>query len=267
MKKIHVFSLAVLVCFLAVSINAQNRNPSKKFDEVKSKTIYSKVLKENRDIYIYLPDNSSQKKFPVLFLIDGHSERLYKEALKYSKKNPHIIIGIRNFENRNRDLLPVELKSRPGSGNGKTFLKFITKELVPFVKTNYPSNSKNILFGGSNGGLFVIYAMLEKPEYFSAIISSSPMIGHCRDFMENKLKNFNKFEILKNKHLYIIYGMQDHYKQATEFIPAYNKKLKKKFDKIISLKFNRLEKKGHVPAGSITAGLNFIYQTNETLEP
>ncbi|MFA8344350.1 MAG: hypothetical protein ACEPO8_15355, partial [Rhodothermaceae bacterium] len=77
--------------------------------------------------------------------------------------------------------------------------------------------------------------------------------------MNMELKNFSDFSELKKKKLYVIYGMKDHFKEATEFIPKYNKQLKEKFNSVLLLKFNRLEDEGHVPDFSLTKGLEFIY--------
>ena len=183
MKKII---LAVTVILFIFEINlgyAQNQTPGTEFKNVIEKTIHSKILNEDRMVYIYSPKGDTNTKYPVIYMLDGKRSMAYNDMIEYCKTNPHIIVGIINNGNRNRDMIPVEMSSRPGSGGAEHFLNFISLELKPFIEKNYNTSGKNILFGASNSGLFAIYAMLTKPDVFSDYISLSPTIGYCNGFM------------------------------------------------------------------------------------
>ena len=67
-------------------------------------TINSKFLKENRKIQVYLPDgySKSNKKYPVIYLLDGQRYFLYgvtlDRLLKHFRMTPDfIVVGISCF--------------------------------------------------------------------------------------------------------------------------------------------------------------------------
>ena len=228
------------------------------------KTINSAILSENRRLIISLPDEyqDTTRKYPVLYLIDGEKKFVFTEAVgakSYLRFNPEfkdmIIVGIDTEHNRNRDLIPAVVADRPGSGGAEKFLDFIENELKPFIAKNYRTDQFDILYGGSNGGLFTIYTLLEKPDLFDAYIASSPMIGHCPDYMHEMLSNAIN---INNKKLYVNYGKQD-LERATEFIPDFIRAMEKKKWNNFEIGFDYLEDEGHVPFGSIYSGLKYIF--------
>jgi len=241
----------------------QQKTPATKLSNTKEISLFSKILNEDRKIYIHLPKGYKEKSYPVFIMIDGEYIELYEEALHtlYTNKNvsKHIVVGIDNHRNRNRDLLPVKVKNRPGSGAAHKFLQFIQDELIPHLNQQYNASQERIIFGGSNGGLFTLYALFTAPELFSGYIASSAMIGHCPDFMEEQLRTFTHLNQGKGKTLFMYYGMKDPFKQATDYLPAYAKKLKTYLGNRFPIKAICLPEGGHVPPGSIEQGLEFYY--------
>lgn len=62
-------------------------------------------------------------------------------------------------------------------GRAPEFLDFLTKEVQPFVEERFAvSDDGSTLFGSSLGGLFTLYALLQRPGAFDAYISVSPAI-------------------------------------------------------------------------------------------
>ncbi len=149
----------------------------------KTVTIYSTILQESRKIQIYSPAQPGSKNitYPVLYVFDAESLFLSVVAatqfMYHGSSLPQmpeaIIVGIYNT-NRDRDMpVPQEIDSTMGAAN---FLKFLTKELLPFINKNYPVNKLNTLVGHSQGGLFVTYAGLSYPQLFSFVLSlDAPM--------------------------------------------------------------------------------------------
>ncbi len=259
MKKIKQLVLISLILMIWVTnIFAQRKSPEKVFKNVSLKIIHSKILNENRRLFVYVPKNL-KSHYPVFYLLDGGMSFVFKDVLAVTKNNPHIIIGIDTRKNRNRDMNPIKISSRPKSGGAENFLKFIVEELQPFVRENYPVNDKKILCGGSASGLFTVYAMLEKPEAFFAYISASPAIGYCPVFLKNKVMKFSPDHKLEGRFLYLTYGDKERFPAAVKFIPSFGKLLKNRFKNGFNLKMERLPGK-HVPRGFIKAGLNFIYK-------
>ena len=264
MKTFYLYLLLLLMISGTLEAYSQEQTPADKFEQVSARSIHSKTLGEERQLFIYLPDEYSENKnFPVLYLLDGERIDRFTEALQTIKTNPevgpHIIVGIKTVENRNRDMIPVSIKTRPGSGGAAKFLKFFVSELIPYIDQNFNTNGNRILYGASNAGLFTIYAMLEKPESFFAFISSSSMIGHCPDFMYQKLKKLDTPNQFKGKYLYVHYGMKDRFKQVTEFLPEYYENLSTSLNGKLITASKSLPDAGHVPDGGLNEGLIFIY--------
>ncbi|MGM0551811.1 MAG: alpha/beta hydrolase [Bacteroidota bacterium] len=262
--------IALLCCMLFFKqalAYGQPETPATKFNNTIELVLPSKILNEDRIIYIHLPEDWQEKAYPVFILIDGEYIELYEEALHAINTNKdvseHIVVGIDNHLNRNRDLLPVKVENRPGSGEAHKFLQFLQQELIPHLNQRYNASQERILFGGSNGGLFTLYAFFAAPELFSGYIASSAMIGHCPDFMEEQLRTFTHLNQVKGKTLFLHYGMKDPFKQATDYLPAYAKKLKTYLGNRFPIKSICLPEGGHVPPGGIEQGLTF-YHTNKT---
>lgn len=261
MKNFAPFFISMLMLSGITKVCSQEATPADKFENIFTRTVHSKILNEERKIFVHLPENSNIKKYPVIYLLDGEVTERFGEALEGCKTNPHIIIGIETVENRNRDMIPVKISSRQSGGADK-FLQFLIEELQPFVNGSYNGNGKNILYGGSNAGLFTIYAMLAKPDAFFAYISSSATIGHCNKFMIEKAKELSPKSRLNDKFLYIHYGLKDQYDNVTQFLPAYCELLNKEFKDNLSLEIVALQKGGHIPHGGIIGGLKYIYNNS-----
>ena len=231
-------------------------------------SIQSGVLNETRKIYVQLPQgyDSSGWTYPVLYFLDAHTT-LAPESLLHTVadlRNSYgtpdmILVGICNTS-RNRDMIPVEVVHRSGSGGSDNFLQFVGDELQPFIEKNYRTGEIDIIYGASNAGLLTVYAFLERPDLFDAYIASSPMIGHCPEFIHGKTERFIKRADVRNKKLFMIYGKND-LERATEFIPGYfdflTQGLRETTGIKVEMKF--VEDAGHVPDSSLREGLLFVF--------
>lgn len=257
------FALAIILSFSFFKSYAQNENPADAFENVSKVTIHSEVLNEDRNVFIALPeDYDKQNKFPVLYMLDGEMIFPYSEALESmedAKIGSHIIVGIQTNVNRNRDMIPVAIESRPGSGGAEAFLTFIVAELKPYIDSTYRTSGFDILYGASNAGLFTLFAMLEQPAIFDAYISSSTMIGHCPEYMYQKIDDLESKDQFRDKILYVHWGMKDYFKQATEFIPQYYTVLNNELKDYFIFEIKSIKDGDHVPPGGIHDGLVFIY--------
>lgn len=134
--------------------------------------IQSDVLNEKREIQIYLPDgyDKNNRKYPVLFLLDGQRLFLYGVSLVQSfthfELTPEfIVVGIKNK-------YPQRFSHFSNTEN--TFLSFLEKEAIRFVDDNFRTSGERLLFGWEYGGSFVIQSMIDKPGLFDAYLAASP---------------------------------------------------------------------------------------------
>lgn len=187
--------------------------------------IHSRVLNQDRQIYIHIPKVDSadiNKALPVLYLLDGenhfHILSAYIEYLRHWKVIPPIIVvGIVSVD-RVKDLTPansvinfdgkVDSNLRTSGGN-EQFLNFIQQELMPYMETNYETSAFKIIAGHSLGGLTVINCMLIRPDLFDAYIAISPSLWfgnkHVLRLAERKLPNLS----ITNKRFFYSVGNED----------------------------------------------------------
>jgi predicted alpha/beta superfamily hydrolase len=207
MKKIFVLLIISLVSSSMIYIKASNIN----------ETIYSAILKEDRQVTINLPKNYTNNtniKYPVLYLLDGEWNLDFASSLlkrmHLSKAAPeYIVIGINNID-RVRDYTATVNQDPRGpvgkGGGGDNFLDFIELEFIPFVNKKYRTNGFKILAGHSIGGLLVLHSFQSRPHLFQAHFAFSPAVWWAA---RETLKNTKNFVIntpkLKN-YLYMNIG-------------------------------------------------------------
>ena len=158
----------------------------------KRDSIYSTILGEGRNIWIYVPESASEpgKKFPVVYLLDGdaHFYSVMGMIQQLSTVNGNnvcpemIVVGIPNTD-RTRDLTPTHLDVAMGdsvfvktSGGLPKFNAFLADELMPYIESHYPVTSYKMYIGHSLGGLAVIYALLNRPDMFTSYVAIDPSL-------------------------------------------------------------------------------------------
>jgi tetratricopeptide (TPR) repeat protein len=94
-----------------------------------------------------------------------------------------VIVGITNTV-RERDLTPTHVKASRAvnagdaqlTGGGENFLKFIEKEVMPYVDSKYPTIPYRVFSGHSLGGLTVVNALINHTSLFNAYIAIDPSL-------------------------------------------------------------------------------------------
>jgi len=93
-----------------------------------------------------------------------------------------IIVGVNNTD-RARDMTPTkpatafgDMPWRGGVGGADKFLSFIADELLPTIDRNYRTRPYRVLVGHSLGGLFAVYALINRPEVFKGYVVISPSL-------------------------------------------------------------------------------------------
>jgi predicted peptidase len=135
-------------------------------------------------IKIRLPENYSESEnlYPVLYLLDGdHMFAMATDIVQYliyGEHIPDLIIVSPSYGSKNAprhggtnqresDLAPFPLSWTPATPRGAQYLDSLENELIPFVESKYRIDSSNrTLWGYSLGGIFVLYALFEKPNLF-----------------------------------------------------------------------------------------------------
>jgi predicted alpha/beta superfamily hydrolase len=180
-----------ILIFNFVSLNAQDF-PNVDIPGTQLRTIHSSIVGQEYKLHINLPGDfqDTTKTFPVVYLLDSQwdfplLQAIYGEQYFDGFLPGLIVVGITwGGENPDpdklsyRDFTPTDIKSGQPSGNAPNFIKFIEKELVPFMEANYrASKTDRTLMGSSLGGLFTLYALFNHTNLFNRYVLTSPALS------------------------------------------------------------------------------------------
>jgi len=186
--------LLLLIAVTAFTAQSQTDN---KIIIGKIDSVYSKVLGEQRKIWVYTPDmtsGNSNQHWPVVYLLDGdgHFASVVGMIQQMSQVNGNnvypemIVVAIPNTD-RTRDLTPTHITSDPPmmdtnfsktSGGGENFVAFIEKELMPHIDSAYQTAPYRVLIGHSFGGLTAMNVLTNHTKLFNAYIAIDPSMWY-----------------------------------------------------------------------------------------
>ena len=188
--------LVILCTIISVGSYAQTDN---KIVIGKVDSVYSTILKEQRKVWVYVPNmstgmQSASQRYPVVYLLDGegHFQSVVGMIQQLSQVNGNtvvpemIVVGIPNTD-RTRDLTPTHIVSDPpmmdsnsskNTGGSENFTAFMEKELMPHIDSLYPTQSFKMLIGHSFGGLTVMNIITNHTKLFNAYIAIDPSMWY-----------------------------------------------------------------------------------------
>lgn len=220
MKK-YIFPLFILITSFANCQQKDNQQQNivtldNNIENRKIDSIYTKILGEERPIWVYTPeDTDKSKKYPVLYILDGDSNydgaiTLMNHQSRFAQIPKMIIVAIPNT-NRTLDLTPSRMiVSRDGNaipegvnGGGEKFTSFLEKELIPYIEKKYPVTTHKTLIGHSLGGLLVINTLIHHPEIFNNYIAIDPSLWWNNQKLLKEAKVVLEQEKFNNKSLFV----------------------------------------------------------------
>jgi predicted alpha/beta superfamily hydrolase len=156
----------------------------------------SELTGKQHRLLIALPpsfEKEPSRRYPVLFVLDGQWDfplvATISGGLRYDEVLPEMLtVGLTwggekpNYDAlRSDDYLPTRAKGRDGvekGGGAPRFLSFLEQDIIPLLEREYRADPEHrILAGTSNGGLFALYTLFEKPELFWGYVAVSPNVG------------------------------------------------------------------------------------------
>lgn len=214
--------------------------------------------------------NKPHKRFPVVIKIDGQWDfSLLTGAyncLYYDGQIPEtIFVGIDwNVSDaqvqalRARDLSPVALPSVAQSGQAKLFVEAMAAEILPAINNRYRTNGQEFLVGGSWGGLFATYALMERPDVFDGALVIGSSYEGAEQPLQAQLNKLAAASSLPGNRLYMGMGKLD---PAAQSGLDYYEALKKAGIKGMQYKLDLLEGFGHsgMNIPGYGAGLRYLF--------
>ena len=212
------FITIVIGILLSLQLLAQQKTKPLTIGE--SITIDSKILEEERVLNIYLPHGyspDSTKTYPVIYLLDGSMDEDFIHVAgvvqfgSFSWINmlpPSIVVGIANVDRKRDFTYPtrneMDKKYVPTGGGSAKFIDFLTKEIQPFIKQQYKTDTIATIIGQSLGGLLATEILFTQPELFDNYIIVSPSLW----WDEESLLQADPISYATHKNIYVAVGKE-----------------------------------------------------------
>jgi predicted alpha/beta superfamily hydrolase len=163
--------------------------------------VESETIGRGFHVYVMLPDGydaDAARTYPTVYVLDGGGLfplfAAYYRYLNFGEEIPDsIIVGISygsdTFEGGNYRSTDYTAPSteRDYWGGAGSFQDFLGNNLLPFIESEYRSNtSRRVIFGQSIGGQFVLFTALTKPNLFWGHIASNPALHRNLPFYLQK---------------------------------------------------------------------------------
>ncbi|WP_158538711.1 alpha/beta hydrolase-fold protein [Chitinophaga skermanii] len=254
-NKIYLF---VLFCCCTSTLFAQ------------SLTIPSKILQEQRHIWVHLPPGYNEQTstcYPVIYVLDGNVHYKYvAEAVDYlasydvNRMPRAIVVGIEH-EDRGKDLNLQHAQLPNGTQDSAIrkdmgaplFTQFLQQELVPYIDQHYRTAQYRVLIGHSLAGLFALYTKLNAPQLFNYTILISPALGGINSQLTNEFDRFLQHTNTPGKY-FISIGDEDtiQVKRIVHILTIHNKSL-------VQFVYKKYDDENHfsVPYKSVFDALKF----------
>lgn len=229
-------------------------------------SIESKVLGEKRSFWVYVPKEAEQQPCPVLYLLDGqwnfhYATGLVRQMISSGDIPPVYVVGVINA-NRSRDLTPAgpDGSSNPRFGGAEQFLRFLSEELHPFLDSTYPLHPFRILAGHSFGGLFTIYSMMKKPDFFQGFIALSPSLGRNNEQQVQIAEVHFKASDHPSQRLFLAVGNEGGYTQLSS--EKFNRVLHETEPKGLTWRYQHWPEENHVSITipGLRRGLQYLFE-------
>ena len=205
---------------------------------------YIPQLGRSRRIWACLPPNywSGEQCYPVVYLQDGQNlfdnpeakfgswgidkavNRLFVGNPTRSADSQHfssvILIGIENGGERRIDEYSPWRHPEHGGGEAAAYLDFICETLQPFVNKHLrtlPERRHTGILGSSMGGLFALYAALERPDRFGMAGVFSPSLWFSKSVFEFAEKKRAQLPV----RILLMAGQQESATMVSELLELY----------------------------------------------
>lgn len=188
---IKTITLLAVMIFSSSSIFSQSN--SQKIFNGEILIFKSKILKEEKRIFINLPKDFKTRSYPTIYLI-GSEPNDFKASIF---REEFIVVGI---ENNNPKKYFIAEQSR------NDYFKFLKEELIPSIEKEYNSSDVKFITGHSMSGSFVMDVFNRFTNYFSFYIATSPVLQMIDLKMEET-------SFSKTTYLYFNIGSRENYEQ------------------------------------------------------
>jgi len=243
MRKIFIHVLF----FLTITFSSYSQ--IKEVDNTIGKTILlkSKILHQDREIQIYLPEDyhTSKEKCPVVYVFDSQKYFLnavaYQQNLRFVDETPgFIVVGIKTKDNE---------RSKLYNSESTKFSTYLEKELLPYIdKTFRTLPNERVFFGWQRAAAFGIEVLASKANLFKGYFIASPTF-----LSEKRISNvgemLDKTTILHN---YLYFTLGDVEAWSLDNTNSLAELLNKKANNKLKWKYDLFDNENHYSTTIVT---------------
>lgn len=181
-----------------------------------------KVVKKDRNIYVYLPNGYNNRKtetYPVIYLFDAfiylnriEVPNILDNLINERKIEPMIAVFFDTYSSTRKDILPLKYD----------FMSEFISDVVPLIKSKYNVSSlpeENIIGGMSYGGLAAGFMAFYHPDIFGNVLGQSSSFWRDFEYLDTEGEWFrddwliNQYLISEKKQLkfFLDYGLQENW--------------------------------------------------------
>lgn len=200
---------------LLLCVNAFAQQPHTLTGDIRApKSFHSNILKNDREVIVYLPpayDAAKARRYSVLYMHDGQNlfdgatsfipgvewriDETAQRLINAGRIEPLIIVGVYNTKDRIDEYTPSADAKYKAGGKADLYGRMLVEELKPFIDSQYRTkrDAKHTgLAGSSLGGLASLYLALKYPKVFGRAGVVSPSVWfankHILHFVESLSK-------------------------------------------------------------------------------
>lgn len=233
--------------------------------------LYSRVLGEEKELYITLPPKYKERvhSYTVVFVLEAEylfevTSSIIKLIQERSKMPQSIVVGLANGTYQKRN----EMTFATHGGKTKAYLQFLKDELIPYIEKNYRANTHRTIIGLSPTNGLLFDAFWSAPNLFKGYIA---LATHWEWHPEKNVSMVDKFirTIANPNHpkTTIYMGTADEDMQYSQ--QSYEEAIKKlsqvTFQTNVNYQVDLLKREEHylMAMSGIRNGFKLIYPDNE----
>lgn len=195
---------------------------------IKIFSLYMPQFNEERKIHLYLPDDyeQSEKRYPVLYMFDGHNlfddqcatyGRSWRLGDQIKAANKDLIVVGQECSHQGNNRLDEygpypfssEYQEESFEGHGYQTMRFFIDTLKPYIDSHYrskPARKYTWIAGSSCGGLMAYYAGIRFSSTFSKAVCVSPYFHPTMPYL---YEDSTKLSIRKKTAFYLSWGSEE----------------------------------------------------------
>ncbi|WP_206240068.1 alpha/beta hydrolase [Novosphingobium terrae] len=181
-------------------------------------------------IQVFIPHHAPPPGgYPTIYVLDGNALfGTFAEAVRNRSQageiEPAVVVGIASGDgtrpaDRTLDFTPKDLTAQekaiikdygpnPPYGGADAFLQVIQQEVKPWAAAQAPLDPKrDILFGWSLGGQFVMHSMLTHPDTFKSWLALSPSLWRSGRAVFSEVPQFQRLTAQRSDTIRLIIGV------------------------------------------------------------